>query len=146
MNRRSARVVLLDENDRVLLIHFGVMRANGPFKFWAAPGGTIEYGEEPLAAALRETMEELGLEVQLSGPIFKEHSSFDHEGSMVDNVDLFFFGRCGSAEPKLHWATDAERRAMRELRWWSADDLEGSRETIFHPNLAARIRYALGNS
>ena len=124
----------------MLLIHFGIVRADKNFKFWASPGGTVEFNEEPLAAAHREAAEELGLQVQLSGPIFAEHSNFEHEGSTVDNVDLFYLGYCGSAEPKLHWVTDAERTAMLEMRWWSADELEGSHETIFPSNLAARIR------
>ena len=124
----------------MLLIHFGIVRAGKIFKFWASPGGTVEFNEEPLKAAHREASEELGLQVQLSGPIFEEHSSFEHEGSSVDNVDLFYLGYCKSAEPKLQWVTDVERTAMIEMRWWSADELEDSHETIFPSNLAARIQ------
>ena len=35
----------------------------------AIPGGTVESGEEPVAAAVREIQEETGLAVRLRGPV-----------------------------------------------------------------------------
>jgi 8-oxo-dGTP diphosphatase len=45
-----------------------VKRANEPHRgLWAFPGGRVESGESPLEAALRETREEVGLDVEIEG-------------------------------------------------------------------------------
>ena len=140
LQRQSARVVIFDENGRVLLVRFAVVRQGADFVFWATPGGGLEPGEDPLTAARREIEEELGLQLQPIVPFHETHDRFEHESEMVDNIDFFFLGRCGSAEPRLGWRTEAERKAMRELRWWTADEIEASTETIFPPDLAVLVR------
>ena len=49
--------------DRGVLL---VRRKNPPLG-WALPGGFIDYGESAEQAAVRETLEETGLRVQLTG-------------------------------------------------------------------------------
>ncbi|MBU1878402.1 MAG: NUDIX domain-containing protein, partial [Chloroflexi bacterium] len=50
---------VLDEAGGLLLVH---REDNG---YWALPGGHLEYGESLVQAAVRETREETGLEVQI---------------------------------------------------------------------------------
>lgn len=51
-------------NGRVLL----VKRAEAPHRgLWSFPGGKVEPGESPAEAAVRETLEEVGLRVRLEG-------------------------------------------------------------------------------
>jgi 8-oxo-dGTP pyrophosphatase MutT (NUDIX family) len=138
--RRSARVILLDEKGRTLLIRFSVVRRGVDVHFWATPGGGVEAGEEPLKAARREAAEELGVQLDLVGPVHESRDRFEHEGEIVDGVDVFFLGRSASSAPKLRWAAEAERKAMRELRWWSADEIDASDETIFPPCLGQLVR------
>jgi 8-oxo-dGTP diphosphatase len=66
--RRSARIILLNAAEQVLLIRFVVERHNQPFVFWATPGGSVEEGETDLDAARRELAEELALDIALTGP------------------------------------------------------------------------------
>ncbi|MFF0250787.1 NUDIX domain-containing protein [Streptosporangium sandarakinum] len=54
--RHAARVITLDEHDRVLLLRYD---ENGGF--WATPGGSLEPDEDHYSAAVREVREELGL-------------------------------------------------------------------------------------
>jgi ADP-ribose pyrophosphatase YjhB (NUDIX family) len=56
--RRAARVILLDPDDRVLLMRYDQPPPNG--RHWATPGGGAEDGEDYRAAALRELAEETG--------------------------------------------------------------------------------------
>lgn len=56
--RPAARVLLIDELDRVLLLRAGV----GEGGVWITPGGALEPGETAEQAALRELREETGIE------------------------------------------------------------------------------------
>lgn len=51
-------VVVADDRDRVVLVKRSVAPKKG---FWCLPGGFMELGESPEAAALRELTEETGL-------------------------------------------------------------------------------------
>lgn len=140
--RQAARVVLLDEQDRVLLIRFEITRQDGDIVFWATPGGGLEGDEAPLAGARRELMEELGLDLPLSGPIHEATAIFEHEGAPLENTDTFFLAYCDASAPRLDGVDEAERQAMRAIRWWSADEIAASAEAIFPVDLAEVVRRA----
>ena len=139
-SRRTARVLVFDPVGRVLLIRFVVMRAEGEFCFWLTPGGEIEAGETELEAAVRELREELGLEVPVRGPVYYEANGFEHLGEMRDNVDFFFVARCAEEALVLRGVTAEEMAVMREIRWWSAEEVEASGERFFPIDLVARVR------
>ena len=106
--RRTARVMLFDEAGAILLIRFVVPREDGEFVFWALPGGEIEAGESEADAAVRELREELGIEVTVEGPVYRDANMFWHQGEMQDNVDFLFWARCGREEPRLTGVTVEE--------------------------------------
>ena len=56
----GAFAIICDENRRVLLCHRRDIDA------WNLPGGRVEEGEAPWDAAIRETREEVGLEVEVT--------------------------------------------------------------------------------
>jgi len=139
-SRRTARVLVFDGAGRVLLIQLVVPKAEGDFVFWLTPGGEIEAAETELEAARRELREELGLEVEVVGPVYSEPTRFEHQGEMRDNVDYFFTARCGVDAPELRGVTAEEIAVMREIRWWGAEEIEASGERFFPGDLAARVR------
>lgn len=138
--RHAARVILLDETDRVLLIRFVITRQGGDVVFWATPGGGIEGDEAPLAAARRELMEELGLDLLLAGPVHQATAVFEHEGAPLENTDVFFLASCEASAPRLGGLNEAERQVMREIRWWTADEIAASAEPVFPDGLADVVR------
>lgn len=142
--RRSARVMVFDAAGRVLLIRCAAMRADGEFAFWLTPGGEIEAGETPIEAARRELREELGLEVEVAGPVYTQGNQFEHQGEMRDNLDFVFTARCAAEAPVLRGVTADEIEIMKEIRWWTAEEIEAAiaagAERIFPVDLAARMR------
>ncbi len=60
-HRQCAAVVIQNAAGNVLLV-----QQNYGGHAWGAPGGVVETGETPMEAAIRETSEEVGLDVTLS--------------------------------------------------------------------------------
>jgi ADP-ribose pyrophosphatase YjhB (NUDIX family) len=135
--------MVLDAAGRVLLIRCAAKRSDGEFRFWLTPGGEIEAGETPMEAARRELREELGLEVEVVGPVYTEATQFEHQGEMRDNVDLVFTAQCAAGAPALRGVTADEIELMKEIRWWTAEEIEAALAggvRIFPVDLAARMR------
>ena len=61
--RVAAYVVCIDADDRVLLVRLSDVTTHPDW--WTLPGGGIEFGEHPEAAAMRELREETGFEGQI---------------------------------------------------------------------------------
>ena len=133
--RQAGRAILRDRQGRVLLIHFVLPNMT----FWATPGGGMEPGETPLAAALREVREELGIDVVLEGPVHQAVGIFEFEGVLIENTDNFFAGRW-EGTPRLVGATQAESAALTQARWWTVEEMERTQEDIFPRDLAAVLR------
>lgn len=133
--RQAGRAILRDKDGRVLLIHFVLPNMT----FWATPGGGMEEGETPLAAAIREVREELGIEVTLEGPVHKAVGIFEFEGTLIENTDHFFTGRWDGI-PRLVGATETESAALQEVRWWTLDEIERTHDAIFPRDLAQAVR------
>ena len=133
--RQAGRAILRDRQGRVLLIHFVLPNMT----FWATPGGGMEPGETPLAAALREVREELGIDVVLEGPVHQAVGIFEFEGVLIENTDNFFVGKWDGT-PRLVGATQAESAALTQARWWTVEEVERTQEAIFPRDLAAVLR------
>ena len=138
--RRAARVLLFDPSGAILLIRFEIPREGGDFVFWALPGGEMEPVETEIDAARREIREELGLDLAMEGPIRVDTNQFLHQGEMVDNTDTFFRAACARDAPKLIGFTAAEIRIMKEIRWWTPDELGAAAEQLFPADLPAWVR------
>jgi 8-oxo-dGTP diphosphatase len=68
---------------------------------WDVPGGRLEPGEEPLSAALRETVEETGLRVTRAEPL----SEWEHEWSRDKTFRVSTF---------IGWGYEGELRLSEE--------------------------------
>ncbi|QHG83885.1 NUDIX domain-containing protein [Rhodococcus rhodochrous] len=124
--RTSARVVVLDEDGRVLLLR-GHDPAVPERHFWFTIGGAVEPGEDLATAALRELVEETGLRVErdlLCGPMWRRVAVFPFNGEVLHSEELFFAVRVPSFEPAADGFTDLERSMRLEHRWFDDDELQ----------------------
>jgi ADP-ribose pyrophosphatase YjhB (NUDIX family) len=94
LRRQAARVVLLDGNDRVLLLHATDPANASKGSWWELPGGGMESGEESAAAASRELYEETGIGSVDMGPcVWRHHAKFTFGGFNFDQHEHIHVAR-----------------------------------------------------
>jgi 8-oxo-dGTP pyrophosphatase MutT (NUDIX family) len=116
--RQAARVLLLDTDDRALLI------AHVPREgrwVWSAPGGGLQPDEDHRAAAQRELTEELGLDISPGPWIWSRRVTFPFRGIWLDQAERWFLARTERWDP-----VDAplDDHNIDEARWFSVADLQ----------------------
>ncbi|RYV52840.1 NUDIX hydrolase [Pengzhenrongella frigida] len=166
--RLAARVILLDADDRVLLLH-GCDVDQRERSWWFTVGGGIDPGESQRDAAARELFEETGITLDpavLVGPVYARVAVFDFFRESCRQEEVFFLGRYhgavggaavadgdvgrdGAGAPvdlgfsRDGW-TEIEVDTIDELRWWDLDALEALDEEVFPARLPTLVRELLG--
>lgn len=132
--RRAARILLLDEHERVLLIRFAPPDRR---PFWCGVGGECDPGEDFAAAAVRELYEETGLRVESCGPeVARRAEDFiTLEGELVTSDERFFRVQTRCFTPDTSGHTALERELIQELRWFARDELAQWHEPVFPRNI-----------
>ncbi len=101
----GAHVLVVDVEGRVLVVRTTYL---GPG--WMLPGGRVERGETPHAAAAREALEETGMRIRIDRPVLVDaHRARD--------VSFVFTGHAegGELEPQLG--------EIAEVGWLSRDEI-----------------------
>ena len=111
----AVAVVAVDDQDRVLLIE----RTDNDK--WALPGGAQELGESVREAAVRETREETGIEVEVSGVVGiysdPRHVIAYDDGEVRQEFSICLRARVIGGSPR---SSDESRT----VRWVSPAELE----------------------
>ncbi|WP_327373910.1 NUDIX hydrolase [Streptomyces sp. NBC_01216] len=141
--RRVARVVLLDPEDRILLLH-GHEPADPTRTWWFTPGGGLEGSETREEAALRELAEETGITDVTLGPVlWRRVCSFDFDGRRWNQDEWYYLARTTRTEAAPTALTELEERSVSGLRWWTSAELSATRETVYPTRLAGLLRTLL---
>lgn len=142
----TASAVVLDDEDRVLLVH------HNKIGLWLYPGGHVDPNETPAEAAVREVVEETGVPaVVLGEPAFAHSAVQGHtapwaviEMDVTDSKDgqhrhIDFVYVCRAANTDL----TAQLEEVGGARWVPVADVAGLPTPAELPELvAAAVRWA----
>lgn len=147
-HRRVSRVVLLDENDRFLLLLTASPRLQTPVVRWLTPGGGVEDHESHAEGAIRELFEETGLRVDSVGePIWSiEGQSIFNDGHIQSTYSEYFVVRTTSFELTNENWMDNEFVDITDVRWWTIEELQTSGEKYSPEPLLEVIQLAIDHS
>ncbi len=146
IERPSARLLVVDGRDRLLLFRFE--HRSGPLQgkvFWATPGGGLDPGETYEEAARREMFEEVGLRIEDPGPqIARREATFPlSDGTLAHADERYFLLKVDDLAVSSTGWTDLERDVMTDHRWWSREDLDTTPDQIW-PETIADMLVAVG--
>lgn len=127
----SVTAVVVDESDRILMVH------KTDNDLWALPGGGMDLGESITDAAVRETKEETGIDIEVTGLIGvytnPRHVLAYDDGEVRQQFSLCFTTRLLGGELR----TSSETK---EVKWVAPADLDGLN---IHPSMRLRIDHYL---
>lgn len=130
----AAGVLAVDEAGRLLLQR---RRDTGD---WAIPMGRMELGETPSQCAVRETLEETGVQVEVTGMLgiysdpgyivaYDDHEDPSRFGEVRQEFEITLIGRPVAGEPTENDEADA-------VRWFEPSELDG---TQIHPRMRQQL-------
>jgi 8-oxo-dGTP pyrophosphatase MutT (NUDIX family) len=138
--RKAVRAVLIDPDDRILLVQFREPETDA--LFWTTAGGGLDDSETLEDALRRELREELGLVDFEAGPIlWTRREVFRWAGRIVDQRETYVLVNVPAFEVRPTVNLVAEN--VHGHRWWTVGELEASRETVYPTRLAALLRDVL---
>jgi 8-oxo-dGTP pyrophosphatase MutT (NUDIX family) len=141
--RQAVRVLLCDPDRRVLMLRGGDP-AEPTVRYWFTVGGGLEPGEDLVAAAIRETAEETGLDLQPHQVTATEHRETAEFPFWIVQHQQYVWALAPSGfEAVPRRLEPAEAETVDAFCWWSLDQLVAQREGRAHdgPGLPGEVTY-----
>ena len=143
--RVSARVLLIDETSRVLLV--SSRDPDDDVLVWYAPGGRVEDGEDLRTAALREIEEEAGIVLDdVTGPIWERRFPHTFDGRFIDGHEWFFVAHVEASRIRDVAETDEGAAYFEGWRWWSLDAIRAYDGIVAPTRLGELLEPVLGGT
>ncbi|MCC3764787.1 NUDIX domain-containing protein [Glycomyces sp. TRM65418] len=149
VRRRCARVLLADEDDRVLLFYSRDYMGPG-VEYYVTPGGGLDTGETLAEGAVREVFEETGLRVDPAalGPVVAEAAGewSDGPGPVIRSEDGYFFLRVPHFDPVRDRLEPVEQDEFTEARWLTLGEIAGADALVFPARIADLLKGLLAGT
>lgn len=148
VDRRAARVLLVDAADRVLLLRGTDPDDASRGSWWFTPGGGLDEGETAAEAAVREVQEETGLRLADDlGPVVHERTTcFSLAGTSYRQAEVYFLARIDRHEVDTAGFTPLEVASVTGHRWWPRGELGSADLPVYPPDLAEVLERALAGA
>lgn len=137
--RWTSRVLLVDSDDRLLLLCGRDPRKSGA-RWWFTVGGAVEEGEDYPQAAVREVWEETELAVvvgRLSPVVWTRQAIFSVDGQVFDQYEEYRLARVTPDEAQAMNIRTEEARYGHG--WWSIADLATTTEIVRPKRMASLL-------
>ncbi len=143
--RPTARVLLPDARDRILLMKGRFPSDPTGSGAWFTVGGGVEPGETAREAAAREVAEETGFADVEFGPLICRREAVYPDGQQRPwrFSESYFSARCVGGEVSRAGWHALERQLIDDIRWWTLDELMATDEPVFPERLTELLRQIL---
>lgn len=140
LERRVARVVLVDQHGAVLLLSGRNPAHPDRPDFWYTPGGGVEDGESLHDAARREVHEETGGRIAVAGtPVWSRRTEFAFDGHYFVQHESYYVVRVPRFDVRPTALTELEARTTTGWRWWPPEELAATAAPVFPPELGTLL-------
>lgn len=128
--------MLLDPDDRILLIQCRDPADPRGATWWEIPGGGMDPGERSADTALRELREEGGILSAEIGPVVWVQSvQFTFAGLHFDQDEFIHVARTTQTELGTPTLELFEAMAFQGARWWTCDEVVAATTPFLPPRL-----------